>query len=103
MSRDVPSLSDADWRRITEVLAAWSEAHPRPHVPVVQLADSSELTPFDIGVAITDIESRPGQLLYRVFAASQIEDDFARAEPIDEILADFEQDTRAWRIGEIRG
>lgn len=103
MSRDVPRLSDADWRRIAEALVAWSEAHPRPHLPVVQLADTSELTPFDIGLAIRDIESGPGQLLYRVFAASQIDEDSAPAEPIDEILADFERDTRAWRFGENRG
>ena len=103
MARDVPSLSDAEWRRIAEVLAAWSEAHPRPNVPVVQLADASELTPFDIGHAIRDVQTGRGQLLYRAFAASQIQDDFAPAEPLDEVLADFERDTRAWRFGEDRG
>jgi hypothetical protein len=39
MSRDVPELGDAEWERIAETLAAWSQAHPRPHLPVVQLAD----------------------------------------------------------------
>jgi hypothetical protein len=100
MPRDVPDLSDAEWGRIVEVLAIWGEIHPRRHLPLIQLVDGSELTPADIGRAITDRESPQGQLLYRVFATTKIEDDRLPPEPLDEVLADFERDTRAWRFGD---
>jgi hypothetical protein len=103
MPRDVPGLIDDDLLRLTEVLITWSEVHPRPDLPLIQLGDGSELTPRDIGVAMAEPGSRIGQFLYRAFSAAQIEDELSPAEPLDEILTDFERDTRAWGGEQLRG
>jgi hypothetical protein len=103
MPRDVPDLNEAEWNRIVEVLAIWGEVHPRRDLPLIQLLDGSELTPADIGRAVTDPESPHGQLLYRVFATTKIEDDRSPPEPLDEVLLDFERDARAWSFGDRLG
>lgn len=103
MAREVPPLGNKQWSRIIDVMVAWSEAHPRAHLPVLQLGDGSELTPTDIGRAVTDSDSWIAQLFYRAFAVSQLDDPYAPAEPLDEILLDFELDTHEWQLGQSIG
>lgn len=83
------------------VLVVWGEVHPRRHVPVLQLGDGRELTPAEISRAASDPESWVAGLLRRAFAASQLDDEISPAEPLDEILLDFELDLSEWRLGEL--
>ncbi len=99
MPRDVPSLNAAQRQQIAETLHAWAEVHPRRDLPIVALMDGSELTPLEMADAVGNPNSPRGQLLLRVFAAGLIPDNVERPETLEEILSDYQEDTRRWRLG----
>ena len=61
--------------------------------------DGSELTPSEMADAVAKPDSPRGQLLLRVFAAGLITDNVERPETLEEILSDYQEDTRRWRQG----
>ena len=97
MPQDVPSLSESQRLRIAETMRAWAESHPSRNLPIIQLADGSELTPLDMAVAAAEPDSRRGRLLYRVFAAGLIEDKIEPLETLEDILLDYWRDVESWR------
>ena|ERR1700760_2627931 len=102
MSQDVPILSESQRRLIAETLKLWAEHHPYPDLPVIQLADGSELTPRDIAHSINEPDSRRGILLYRVFAVGLIKDEIEPPETLEEILSDYLVDIRNWQYERVR-
>jgi hypothetical protein len=96
MPREVPYLNDEERERIVETLTAWARVHPRRNLPIVGLADGSELTPQDMANAVADPNSPRGQHLFRVFATGLIADEVERPETLDEILDDYRKDTARW-------
>jgi hypothetical protein len=96
MPREVPYLNDEQRGRIVETLGAWASVHPRRNLPIVGLADGSELTPLDMANAVADPDSPRGQHLFRVFAAGLIDDDVETPETLDQILDDYRLDTLRW-------
>jgi hypothetical protein len=102
MPRDVPALSESQRRRIAETLKLWAEHHPHPDLPVIQLADGSELTPRDMAHSVNEPDSQRGLLLYRVFAVGLIKDDVEPPETLEEILSDYWVDIRNWQYERVR-
>jgi hypothetical protein len=97
MPQDVPPLTAAQRAQVTEALSLWAENHPYRDLPIIQLADGSELTPRDMAIAASEPESQRGRLLYRVFATALIPDEVESAETLEEILIDYRRDIEFWR------
>ena len=96
MPREVPYLHDEERGQIVETLTEWARVHPRRNLPMVGLADGSELTPQDMADAVADPDSPRGEHLFRVFAAGLIGDEVERPETLGEILDDYRKDTARW-------
>lgn len=96
MPREVPALDPGQVELIAEVLSRWGEVHPRPEMPIIQLADGSELTPRDISAAVRGPDSRRGRLLFRVFAVALVDDGVEPSESLERMLTDFERDADEW-------
>ncbi len=96
MPREVPYLDQGQRGQIVATLAAWARVHPRRDLPIVGLAEGSEVTPREMADAVSDPASPLGQHLFRVFAAGLIADDIERREELTEILDDFRRDTAQW-------
>jgi hypothetical protein len=99
---EFPGLTESQRHQIEQTLKVWANVHPCPDLPVIQLADGSELTPRDMAAAVADPESRRGRLLYRVFAKGLIDDGIEPPETLDGILADYWRDVENWDHDRIR-
>jgi hypothetical protein len=97
MPLDVPFLNADQRTQIAETLRAWAASHPQAASPLIQLADGSELSPLDMARAVEEPDSPRGAFLYRVFAAGTIKDEVERPETLEEILADYRNDTETWQ------
>jgi hypothetical protein len=102
MPQNVPALNEGQRSLIAKTLNEWAKYHPRPMLPIIQLADGSELTPSNIANAVAEPDSYRGRLVYRVFAAGLIEDDVEPPETLEDILSDYRRDIEIWRFGPTR-
>jgi hypothetical protein len=95
--QEVPTLTSDQRERISSVLSIWAEFHPRPALPLIQLADGSELTPRDLAEAAQEPASERGSMIYRVFACGLIPTQLDEPQDLESILAAFERDVDEWR------
>jgi hypothetical protein len=97
MPQDVPPLEPRQQALLAETLGAWAEVHPRRHLPLIQLADDSELTPIDLAHAAAEPDSSHGQLIQRVFSNGLRGDTSEPQRPLEQILGAYRRDTERWR------
>ncbi|MBC9729676.1 hypothetical protein [Streptomyces sp. TRM68367] len=96
MPYKVQELTESERQRIAETLSRWAAVHPRRNLPIIALADGTELTPAGMAEAVASPGSPHGEYLFRSFAVALTADDVEEPEDLDTILADYERDADQW-------
>lgn len=97
MPLEVSPLNESQRHEIAKTLRVWADYHPYRNLPIIELADGSELTPESMALAAAEPDSRRGRLIYRLFAVGLIDDSVEPPETLGQILAGYWRDIELWR------
>lgn len=95
MAYEEIGLDEEARARIAETLRAWAEVHPRRDLPLLELADGSQLTPRTMAAAAGEPRSRAGEYVLTMFELA-LADEVRGPHELDELLVVFARDTERW-------